>query len=142
MDDADREPPPEHFGDYPHGAYWSAYPPPGYVEPDEPDYTVHGETIRFMWDYGVVVPLWIEWDGLVPDEPEWLRRALGLSDSLINDLGEWGDAMEHLDANPPLRTGQAYRDLDERAKALVARLQQEVGSRFTVTYKPWKYKPW
>jgi hypothetical protein len=137
MNGVGREPLPRYFGDYPNGAYISAYPPPGYVEPDEPDYTVHGDTIKFMWDYGVVVPLWTDWDGLVPEEPEWLKEALGLSDSLIEDLSAWGNAMDHLDANPPLRTEQAYRELDGRARDLVARLQQEVGSRFTVTYKPW-----
>ena len=133
-----RQSPPKHLGDYPHGVYWSAYPSPGYVaEPEEPDYTVDGRIIKFMWDYGVSVPLWTDGDGLLPDEPEWLRRALGLSDSLIDDLSEWGNAMDNLDANPPLRTEQAYRDLDQRARSLVARLQEELGSRFTVRYEPW-----
>lgn len=104
---------------------------------EDDDFTVAGDVIKFMWDYGVVVPLWTDGDGLVPEEPEWLRRALGLSDSLIEELGEWGNAMEHLDANPSLRTDQAYRELDQRAQGLVARLQQELESRFTVTYKPW-----
>jgi hypothetical protein len=90
-----------------------------------------------MWDYGVSVPLWTDGDGLLPEGPDWLRRALGLSDSLIDDLSEWGNAMEHLDASPPLRTEHAYRDLDQRARDLVARLQQELGSRFTVKYEPW-----
>lgn len=137
MDNTEPEPPPEHFGDYRHGAYWSAYSQPGHAEPDEPDYTVDGDTIRFMWDYGVSVPLWTNGDGLLPEDPEWLRRALGLSDSLIDDLSEWGKAMSDLDANPPLRTEQAYRDLDQRGRDLVARLQHELGSRFTVKYKPW-----
>ncbi|WP_295658102.1 hypothetical protein [uncultured Nocardioides sp.] len=106
------------------------------MEPDEPNYTVDGDTTRLMGDYGASVPLWTKGDGLVPDDPEWLRRALASSDSLIDARSEWGNAMEHLDANPPLRTGEAFRDLDERARDLVSRLQQEVGSRFTITYKP------
>jgi hypothetical protein len=89
-----------------------------------------------MWDHGVVVPLW-DGDGLVPEEPEWSRRALGLSDGLIGDLTEWGNDMNHLDANPRLRTKDAYRHLDRRARVLVDRLREEVGSRFTIIYKPW-----
>ena len=103
----------------------------------EDDFTVTGDRIRFMWDYGVVVPLWTEGDGLVPEEPEWLRAALGLSDPLIDDLRAWGTAMGHLDADSSLRTEQAYGDLDRQARALVVRVQQEVGPRFVVTYKPW-----
>jgi hypothetical protein len=137
MSDPDREPPPKHVGDYPHGAYSSAEAPAGFVDDDALDFTVTGDVIKFMWDYGVVVPLWTDWDGLVPEERDWLRTALGLSDPLIRDLREWGTAMDHLDANPSLRTGQAYRDLDRQARELVTRLQQEVGSRFTITYQPW-----
>jgi hypothetical protein len=107
------------------------------VDDDALDVTVSGDVITFMWDYGVVIPLWTDWDGLLPAEPEWLRTALGLSDSLIHDLSTWGTAMGHLDADPPLRTAQAYRHLDQQARELVVRLRQEVGSRFTVTYKPW-----
>jgi hypothetical protein len=111
--------PPKHLGDHPDGASWSADPPPGHPESDEPD-----------------VPLW-DGAGLLPEEPGWLQETLGLSDSLIDDLGEWGDAMNHLDGHPPLRTEKAFRHLDERARVLVTRLQQEVGSRFNVTYTPW-----
>ncbi|MEX0427777.1 hypothetical protein AB3X52_09115 [Nocardioides sp. DS6] len=103
----------------------------------EPDFSVAGNVITFMWDYGAVVPLWCDGIGLLPEEPEWLRTALGLSNLLILDLSEWGNAMGHLDANPPLQTEEAHRDLDHRARALVNRLQQELGSRFTVRYKPW-----
>lgn len=124
-----------HLGDFPHGAYWSAERREP-TEDDVDDYTVSGDVIRFMWDYTVVVPLWSE-DGLLPEKPEWLRVALGLSDPLIHDLSEWGRAMNTLDGDPRLRTEQAYRDLDVRARELVERLQQEVGARFTVKYKPW-----
>ncbi|WP_370289820.1 hypothetical protein [Nocardioides sp.] len=104
---------------------------------DELDFEIAGDTIKFMWDYGVVVPLWTEWEGLVPEEPEWLRRALGLSDPLIADLTAWGEAMQYLDSRPHERTDEAYRDLDLRARALLERVQQEVGDRFRVWYHPW-----
>lgn len=133
--DAEVDPPPMYVGDYLHGAHWSAERRQS-MDHDAPDFTASGTVIRFMWDYGVVVPLW-DGDGLVPEEPQWLRRALGLSHSLIRDLSEWGNAMQNLDANPPLRTERAYDDLDQRARALVDRLQRELGARFTVKYKPW-----
>lgn len=130
---SDAEPPPDHSGDLPDGARPSAEPPARGAD-DELDFTVTGDVIRFMWDYGVEVPLW-DGDGLVAEEPEWLRRALGLSDPLIEDLSAWGRAMNDLDG--PGGTEQAYRDLDRQARELVPRLQQEVGSRFTIRYKPW-----
>ncbi len=52
--------------------------------PDE----IAGDEIRLMWDYGVVVPLW-DAHALLPDEPEWLRRVLRLSDTLIDELTRW-----------------------------------------------------
>jgi len=136
MTSDEREPPPPYFGDYPGGAYWSAVGPEDPDEAHEVSYSIEGDTIRFMWDYGVVVPLW-DGTGLLPEDPEWLRRALGLSDALIADLAAWGRAMDHLDAHPRLRTDAAYGRLDERAKELVARLRSEVGSGIRVTYRPW-----
>ena len=136
MSRPDHEPLSPYFGDYPDGAYWSAHPPPGYVHDDSPDYTVEGDTIRFMWDYGVTVPLWVT-GGLVPDDKEWLRRALGLRYPLVRDLRAWGEAMNELDADPRLRTDEAYAELDRQARALVERVQAAVGERFTVTYHPW-----
>lgn len=132
----DDGPPPLHFGDYPDGAYWSAERIPGLTEDDALDLSVEGDVIRFMWDYGVVVPLW-DGNGLVPEEQEWLRGALGLSDGLIHDLREWGNDMNHLDANAPSRAESAYRRLDQRARALVDRLAEELGPRLEVRYHPW-----
>lgn len=97
---------------------------------------VEGTELRFMWDYGVTVPLW-DASGLLPDDREWLSAALGLNGSLVDELQAWGEAMEHLDANPRLGTPKAYRDLDRQAKKLVARLQDELAGRFTVTYVSW-----
>src|SRR5690606_18059820 len=76
--------PPPCLGDYPDAAYWSAFRPDGSVDGDaeaEPDFTVEGTRLRIMWDEGAG-PLWSE-EGLLPDNPDWLRQALGLSDSLI-----------------------------------------------------------
>src|SRR4051794_26097927 len=82
--------PPPHFGDYPHGAYFSVADPSdgeGDAHPEE-DYSVGGTVLRIMWDEGAG-PLWTNEDGLLPDEPEWLARALGLSTALIEDLLKW-----------------------------------------------------
>ena len=77
-----------------------------------------------MWDYGVRIPL-RDAEGLLPEEPEWLREALGLSERLIEDLGRWGLDMNELDADPRRRTREAYEALDVRGRELAHRLQQE-----------------
>jgi hypothetical protein len=77
-----------HLGDFPLGAHWSAEARPGGQEDEPADYSVSGSVIRMMWDYGVRVPLW-DAEGLLPEEPDWLRKALGLSDPLIEDLTRW-----------------------------------------------------
>lgn len=121
---------------YPYGAYWSADRPVG-VEADEPvDYSVSGSVIRLMWDYGVQIPLW-DAHGLLPEEPEWLGEALGLSARLIDDLKQWGFDMNEVDAAPRRRTKEAYEALNLRGEELTNRLQQEVGSRYRVRYHPW-----
>ena len=116
--------PSPYFGDYPDGAYWSAVRPEGYVEPEE-DFSVEGTNLRLMWDEGGG-PLWDE-GGLLPDDPEWLHQALGLSDSLIADLLGW---MRDMDA----RRYDLQAPLDERARQLAERLQAEVGTRFQVGF--------
>lgn len=103
----------------------------------EEDFTLESHDLRFMWDYGVVVPLWESGAGLLPEDRGWLRRALGLGDPLIDDLRAWGEAMDMLDVTPAMRTEQAHAELDRRARALVERLREELGPEFTVTYKPW-----
>ena len=94
----------------------------------EDDYSVHGPGLRIMWDEGAG-PLWSTGDGLLPDDPEWLTRALGLSEALIIDLLDWQRDMD---------TANTYRQsppqLDERAEQLADRLRAEVGSRFKVWY--------
>jgi hypothetical protein len=136
----DRDPPPMHFGEYPHGAYWSAERSDTTDEDGaDDDYTVSGQVIRLMWDYGVIVPLW-DAEGLLPEEPDWLRAALGLSDPLIDALTRWGHDMNELDASGPMPEYQykaLRKALDVRARNLAVLLQDELGSRFTVAYRPW-----
>jgi hypothetical protein len=89
-----------------------------------------------MWDYGVRVPLW-DAAGLLPEEPEWLRLALGLGDAPVNDLNGWGLDMNWLDGAQVRSKGQ-YDALGLRAREPADRLQRELGSRFTVQYRPWQ----
>ena len=81
---SDDAPPPMHFGDYPTGAYWSAERRADADQGGTADHTVTGSVIRFMWDCGVRIPLW-DAEGLLPEEPEWLRDSLGLGDPLVED---------------------------------------------------------
>ncbi len=127
---ADDAPPP-HLGDHPNGAYWSAFRPDGSADDDAEaeDFTVEGTRLRIMWDEGAG-PLWGD-EGLLPDDPDWLRHALGLSDSLIADLLAW---VRDMDAARD--RGQSQAPLDHRALRLADRLQTEVGSRFRVRFHP------
>ena len=122
--------PPPYLGDYPSGVYWSAFRPEGSADDDDEadDFTVEGNKLRLMWDEGAG-PLWGE-EGLLPDDPDWLRQALGLSDSLIADLLAWVSAM---DAAHERRQPQSR--LNEQAVQLAERLQTEVGPRFRVTFR-------
>jgi hypothetical protein len=125
----DREPPPPYLGDYPHGAYVSAFPPPGLHFGDEVDDTVEGRELRVMWDAGAG-PLWSD-DGGLPDEPEWLQRALGLSDSLVADLLTW---LSDMTAAHLRSTVERRQQLHDRGHELATRLQREVGERYAVRY--------
>ncbi|WP_158648112.1 hypothetical protein [Nocardioides houyundeii] len=132
-----------HFGDYPNGAYWSAVRVEPVTDGEEDAYDAPpiGDVIRFMWDYTVNVPLW-DAEGLLREEPEWLRRQLGLGDKLIEALTDWGSRMNHLDGTrwgqkSDAEWEQAYRDMDARARDLVERLRTELGTRYRVVYKPW-----
>lgn len=123
---SDDEVAPLYLGDYPHGSYWSAARPSNPTDGEEREFTVEGTDLRIMWDSGAG-PLWARGDGLLPDDPEWMRRALRLSDSLVADLLTWRHQMD-IAQHPPTK------DLDEAAGQLAVRLQAEVGSRFEVRY--------
>lgn len=99
------------------------------VDGAEDEYSVGRPGLRIMWDEGAG-PLWSTGDGLLPDDPAWLKQALDLSDSLITDLLGWlsdKDTAHQHHQSPP--------ELDERAEQLAIRLQAEVGSRFKVRYQ-------
>jgi hypothetical protein len=99
-------------------------------------YAIDGNEIRFMWDMGVIVPLWDE-AGHLSDDPAWLRRALGLSDALIADLWHWGEAMEVQDAAPNKGSPEWLRSshgLDAQGVVLAESLQRELGSRYQVVH--------
>jgi hypothetical protein len=130
----DQERPPPYFGDYPHGAYWSAVAPEGAQASDEEeDCTVEGTELRIMWDEGAG-PLWAS-DGPLPDDPAWLRRALGLSDSLVADLLTWLSDMTALHTGLPVADWRERgRQLDKRGRELAKRLQTEVGTRYRAWY--------
>ena len=123
--------PPPYLGDYPNGAYWSAVRPDGSADDDAEAeaFTVEGTRLRIMWDEGAG-PLWGD-EGLLPDDPEWLRQALSLSDPLIADLLAW---VRDMDAAHD--RGQSQAPLNHRALQLTERLQTEVGSRFRVRCHP------
>lgn len=121
------------------GLFWSPTPPPGAAQGDAPlRDAVIGDVIRVMWDYGTRVGLW-DAEGQLPEDPAWLRRVLGLSDALIADLEGWAADMDGLDAAPGerRRVESAYAVLNARGGELAVRLQQELGERYRVVYKPW-----
>ncbi len=121
-----RDAPPRHFGDYPHGAYWSADVSQG--TEDKKSYEVSGTTIGFMPEDTVTVPLWDE-EGLLPEDPSWLNRALDLSPELVADIAAWGEDWNAPNAGRYFTRRQHQerkRRLDTDAKALVERIRSEL----------------
>jgi len=129
----DREPPPPYFGDYPNGTYWSAVVPPSVGADDEESYTVQGSQLRVMWDEGAG-PLWSE-AGLLPEDPQWLQRALGLSDPLVKDLLTWLADMTAQRDTPSEGRQARMQQLHARGRDLAERVQGEVGSPYRVSYR-------
>lgn len=133
----DREAPPTYFGDHPDGSYWSAEVRDSASDEAE-SFEVSGTVISFMPDDSVIVPLWDD-EGLLPEEPEWLNRALGLSRRLVEDIAAWGNDW-NADRMGESFTAAQHEErrvrLDAEARFLVARLQREVPDGFTVRYKP------
>lgn len=131
MEHSREDSPQPYLGDYPDGLYWSAFRPEGSVDGDtDAVLTVEGNRLRIMWDEGAG-PLWGD-EGLLPNDPLWLRQALGLSDPLIADLLEW---VRDMDA--ARERGQSQALLNPQALKLTVRLQAEVGSRFLVRFRPY-----
>jgi hypothetical protein len=131
------ERPKPYFGDYPSGAYWSAISPEGSEElvvDDVEHYSYEGTGLRIMWDEAAG-PLWGD-EGLLGEDAQWMRRALGLSDALIDDLLTWKRDMTTLHyGRPPVHDWpEQKRRLDDRGGALAVRLNAEVGEKFRVWY--------
>ena len=131
------ERPEPYFGDYPYGAYWSAIRPEGSEElvvDDVEHYSYEGTGLRIMWDEDAG-PLWGD-EGLLGEDAQWMRRALGLSDALIDDLLTWKRDMTTLHyGRPPVHDWpEQKRRLDDRGGALAVRLNAEVGEKFRVWY--------
>jgi hypothetical protein len=116
----DADAPPRFLGDYPDGAYWTADRPADADRQEPEDHTVKGPVIRFMWDYGVTVPMW-DAEGQLPEEPEWLRTSLGLSDGLIDAVIDEGREMNRLDGAGAAFTEEwraRYAEADTRGRSL------------------------
>jgi hypothetical protein len=128
--------PEPYFGDYPHGAYWSAIRPEGAEEravSTEEHFSYEGTSLRIMWDEGAG-PLWGD-GGLLGDDAEWMRRALALGDALIDDLLAWMQDMSALHHRPAVGDWQEQSQrLDSRGEALAERLKAEIGARYRVWY--------
>ena len=94
-------------------------PDPDERTPDQPldDTHLEGTKIAFFWDYGATVPLWDE-DGLLPDDPEWLERELGLSRALVADLAAWAAVQD--------RPGPPSAIDSQEEERLFLRLQEEL----------------
>jgi hypothetical protein len=122
-----------YFGDFPHGAYWSAEVPKG--TQDEDSYEVSGTTIRFMPDDTVAVPLWDD-EGLLPEDPLWLNTVLGLSLELVADIAAWSEDWNAQGAGVQRFTSKQHQErkrrLDAEARALVGPIRSQLGPGLTV----------
>jgi hypothetical protein len=99
---------------------------------DENDVPVDGTRIAFFSDYGATIPLWTD-EGLLPEDPAWLERELGLSPGLISDLIAWTKAQDEADWR---RASDASlsprRDPEGDRQRLLVRLRNELAPRFMV----------
>ena len=98
-----------------------------------------GDLIRFMWDYGVSVPLW---GRLRPHEPDWRQRALGLSEHVIQACATSGQDMNTADGTAWDRRSKderehAYRELDAQARDVVEGVRRELARDAKSPTSPW-----
>jgi hypothetical protein len=131
MEDQERPP---YLGDS--NRWYSSDVAPGGTQASDEDehYTVAGSDLRIMWDEGAG-PLWA-CDGLLPDDPTWVRRALGLSNSLVADLFAWLSDMSALHQRLSFADArERVQQFDEQGQELAERLQTEVGARYRVWYQ-------
>jgi len=133
MSSMDEDRPAPYHGEHPDDAPWSLVAPEGSELSLEGEFTVEGSELRVMWDEGAG-PLWAS-DGLLPDDPEWLRRALGLRDSLVADLVAWAIDMNAPHASTRVADRRARRrQLRQTGRLVADRVQAEVGPRFRVRF--------
>jgi len=101
---------------------------------DSDDDVYDGSVLRIMFDEDAG-PLWGD-EGLLPQDEQWIRRVLGLTDALTNDLLDWHQDMSsfHYGRLSAADWGEQKRRLDDRGHALAERLDAEVGRRFRVWY--------
>ena len=81
--------------------------------------------IRFSWVHDAWPdPLW-EAGSVLPQDANWLRQALGVSEVLIRELRAWAEARDALEPTG-LAHGQTVSALDAQADNLVSRLRAEL----------------
>jgi hypothetical protein len=93
-----------------------------------------GGVIEFFPEDTVTIPLWNE-EGLLPDDPEWLREELGLSQELIEDLTAWARDWDQPPSRIDSEVAAWIERLPERraeGRRLFERLKAEVSPRFTL----------
>lgn len=133
---------PLRLGDGSGGPYWSAEPLPWTAADERAERArpVHGRLLRFMWDYGVRMPLWDD-EGLLPEDDDWLRESLGVDRDLIRALRRWSLEMIEIDAAEPSDDSEErtrrYEQMDAAARDLVERLRDQVDGALTVAYERW-----
>jgi hypothetical protein len=86
------------------------------------EYSYEWTVLRIMWDEDAG-PRWGD-EGLLGEDAQWMKRALGLSDALTDDLLTWKRDMTPLRVGrPPVNDWHApKRRLDDRGDALAERL--------------------
>jgi len=116
------------------GYGWYA-PGPGDPLPESSDEqeAPSGTRIRFFWDYGASMSLWSE-QGLLPEDPEWLERELGLSPSLVADILAWGNAQEERTAGQ--RSTAASKEDAQEEHRLFLRIKDELHDGLTLEEGP------
>ena len=142
MGDARDDPPSEHFGDHPHGSYWTARTPDAETTakkrpwPSSEVWTPqHPYPIRMFAEIGCDFALW----GPIHERPPTTSRAvagpleeqLPISVSVRERLVAWASDHERYDGGD--RT-VPMEDFDERGFLMSRELQRELGNMYSVEY--------
>ena len=96
--------------------------------------------VQLMYDYGATTPLWDE-GGLLPEDPDWLHTALGISAATVEAVTSWGTRAERIFND---RSGLSRAE--ERAEADRLRAEgEELAERIRAELRPGpvlEYRPW